>query len=67
MKKIKSPYYGLLWILIWTVGIIWFMYAGIFNQRELTGLVLVWLILVGVTLYFLWMNFKMTRNRSKKS
>jgi len=63
MKKIKSPYYGLLWILIWTVGIIWFIWTDIFSQRELTGLILVWLILVGVTSYFIWMNFKAKRKK----
>ncbi|MGC8602448.1 MAG: hypothetical protein ACP5VS_02025 [Desulfomonilaceae bacterium] len=59
MKKIKSPYYGLLWILIWTLGIIWFVWTGRFNQRELTGLILVWLILVGVTTYYMCINFRM--------
>jgi hypothetical protein len=63
MKKIKSPYYGLLWILIWTAGIIWFIWTGIFSQRELTGLILVWLILVGVTSYLMWMNFKAKRKK----
>ncbi len=63
MKKIKSPYYGLLWILIWTAGIIWFIWTDIFSQRELTGLILVWLILVGVTLYLIWMNFKAKRKK----
>ncbi|MCL5124336.1 MAG: hypothetical protein M1511_07550 [Deltaproteobacteria bacterium] len=63
MKKIKSPYYGLLWILIWTAGIIWFLWTGIFNQRELAGLILVWLILVGITTYYIWINFKMKRTR----
>jgi hypothetical protein len=63
MKKIKSPYYGLLWIFIWTVGIIWFIWTDIFSQRELTGLILVWLILVGVTSYFIWMNFKTKRKK----
>ncbi len=66
MKKIKSPYYGIVWILIWTAGIIWFIYTDIFSQRELTGLVLVWLILVGVTLYYVWMNFKMGRKGSNR-
>ncbi|MCX5873709.1 MAG: hypothetical protein NTY51_10840 [Deltaproteobacteria bacterium] len=61
MKKIKSPYYGILWILIWTAAIIWFMWIDMFNQRELIGLALVWLILVGVTTYYVVLNFKMRR------
>ncbi|MGO9569827.1 MAG: SEC-C metal-binding domain-containing protein [Desulfomonilaceae bacterium] len=53
MKKIKSPWYGALWILVWTAALSWFLASGMFNTRESVGLVLVWLVLVGVTGYFI--------------
>jgi TRAP-type C4-dicarboxylate transport system permease large subunit len=53
MKKIKSPWYGLIWIAIWTVAVVWFLKSGMFNERESIGLILVWVILVGITVYLL--------------
>jgi len=53
MKKIKSPWYGALWILVWTAALIWFLASGMFNTRESVGLVLVWLVLVGITGYLI--------------
>lgn len=53
MKKIKSPYYGIVWIVIWTVALLWFLNSGMFNLRESIGLILVWLIFVGTTVYLL--------------
>jgi TRAP-type C4-dicarboxylate transport system permease large subunit len=53
MKKIKSPWYGVFWIVIWTGALIWFLRSGMFDQRESIGLILVWLIFVGITVYLL--------------
>jgi TRAP-type C4-dicarboxylate transport system permease large subunit len=61
MKKIKSPWYGVTWIGIWTVALIWFLSSGLFNRTECIGLVLVWAILVGVTVYLLVKRFKTYR------
>jgi len=54
MKKIKSPWYGLTWIVIWTVALAWFLRSGLFDQRESIGLVIVWAILVGTTVYVIY-------------
>jgi len=53
MKKIKSPWYGLIWIAIWTAALAWFLGSGRFNERESLGLILVWLVMVGITVYLL--------------
>ncbi len=63
MKKIKSPWYGVIWIGIWTVGLIWFLHSGMFNETESIGLVLVWAILVGVTAYMLVQHFRVYKRR----
>ena len=53
MKKIKSPWYGAVWILIWTAALVWFLSSGRFDERESIGLLLVWLVLVGITVFLL--------------
>jgi hypothetical protein len=61
MKKIKSPWYGALWILIWTAGVVWFLVSGMFTVRESVGLVIVWAILVGITLWLIVKQLRMQR------
>ncbi|MFH1116696.1 MAG: SEC-C metal-binding domain-containing protein [Pseudomonadota bacterium] len=51
MKKIKSPWYGVVWIVIWTAALGWFVASGKFNQRESIGLILVWAVMTAVTGY----------------
>jgi len=53
MKKIKSPWYGAVWILIWTAALFWFLLSGMFTARESVGLIVVWLVMVGITLYLM--------------
>lgn len=53
MKKIKGPWYGILWIGIWTAGLVWFLTSGRFDRTESIGLVVVWAVLVGITVYLL--------------
>jgi TRAP-type C4-dicarboxylate transport system permease large subunit len=65
MKKIKSPWYGVVWIIIWTVALVWFLSSGMFNFRESVGLGLVWSILVGVTVYLIVQNLRL-RSRSRR-
>lgn len=63
MKKIKSPWYGVAWIVIWTAALAWFLTSGRFNQRECIGLILVWLILVGITVYFLAQHLRQQKSK----
>jgi hypothetical protein len=63
MKKIKSPWYGVLWISIWTIALVWFLISGIFNQKEMVGLVLVWAIMVGITIYLLVRDYKINKGK----
>jgi TRAP-type C4-dicarboxylate transport system permease large subunit len=65
MKKIKSPWYGVVWIFIWTIALIWFIASGMFDQRESVGLVIVWIVLVGVTLYVLLQNFRLKAKQTQ--
>lgn len=59
MKKIKSPWYGIAWIVIWTIALALLLKFGDFNQRESVGLVLVWAVLVGITVYMLVQHLRM--------
>jgi len=60
MKKIKSPWYGLLWIMIWTAALVYLLQSGMFNTRESIGLLLVWLTLVGITVYLLIQHLRIS-------
>jgi len=51
MKKIKNPWYCALWIIVWTASVIWLVNSGHFNREECIGLVLAWLVMVGVLGY----------------
>ncbi len=51
MKKIKSPYYAMFWIVLWTVALIWFLASDRFNYTESVGLMLMWAVMVGATVY----------------
>ncbi len=53
MKKIKNPWYGVIWMVIWSAALIWFLKSGMFNQRESIGLILVWAVMVGTTGFLL--------------
>ncbi|MBI4965944.1 MAG: SEC-C domain-containing protein [Desulfomonile tiedjei] len=63
MKKIKSPWYGVVWIVIWTIGLAMLLKFGGFDQRESIGLILVWAVLVGVTGYLLARYLRMAHKR----
>lgn len=67
MKKIKSPWYGLTWIGIWTAALAWFLGSGLFNELECAGLVIVWAILVGTTCYVIYKHIKVHGWRSLES
>jgi TRAP-type C4-dicarboxylate transport system permease large subunit len=58
MKKIKSPWYGIGWIAVWTIALGWFLLSGLFNQRESIGLIAVWAVLVGTTVYVIYRYVK---------
>ncbi len=66
MKKIKSPWYGVVWIFIWSAALIWFMRSGWFNAREIIGLSVVWAILVGITSYLIFQQFRLQANIPKQ-
>lgn len=65
MKKIKSPWYGVVWIAIWTAALVWFLNSGRFDERESIGLILVWLVMVGATVYVLVLRLRHD-SRTKK-
>lgn len=67
MKKIKSPWYGVLWIVIWTAALVWFLTSGWFGTRECIALVLVWLVMVGVTVYTLILYFRLAPKATAKA
>lgn len=61
MKKIKSPYYGMFWIVLWTLALIWFLASDRFNTTESIGLIIVWTVMVGATVYVLYQNFRFSK------
>jgi hypothetical protein len=63
MKKIKSPWYGFVWIVLWTAALIYFLTSNRFNERESVGLFLVWLTFVGITAYLLIHHFRTRRKK----
>jgi hypothetical protein len=65
MKKIKSPWYALTWLIIWTVAIAWFVSSQMFNATEIIGLIAVWLVFSGVTVYLLVKYFLANRNAQR--
>ncbi len=66
MKKIKSPWYGAVWILIWTAALGWFLLSGMFNTRECVGLIVVWLVLVGITVYLMVTQKTSSKGKARK-
>lgn len=65
MKKIKSHYYGLIWILIWTAALAWFLTSGMFDERESIGLVAMYVVLVAVTVYMIVQHWRRGPQRPK--
>jgi hypothetical protein len=61
MKKIKSPWYGVFWVLLWTAALLWFVTSGMFTFRECVGLALVWIVFVGITVYLIVQNLRVQR------
>lgn len=62
MKKLRqSPWYGVLWIAVWTVALAWFALSGMFDAREIAGFAFVWLVMVGMTVYLLWKHYQVHR------
>ncbi|MDQ7783712.1 MAG: SEC-C metal-binding domain-containing protein [Desulfomonilaceae bacterium] len=66
MKKIKSPWYGVVWIVIWTAALVWFLSSGMFNQRESIGLILVWAIMVGITVFLLIQHLRVQMKQTRE-
>ncbi len=65
MKKIKSPWYGLAWIGVWTAALVWFLNSDMFSTRELIGLTLVYIILTSVTAWLVIQHFLRERRVSR--
>ncbi len=66
MRKGKTPWYGLLWIVIWTIALGWLLNGGMFNLRESVGLVLMWAVLVGATIYLMVNRLRVRPNRQSR-
>ena len=54
MKKIKSPYYAIFWIILWTIALIWFLASERFNTTESLGLIIMWVVMVGATVFVMF-------------
>lgn len=55
------------WIVLWTVALIWFLSSNMFNTTENIGLIIVWVVMVGATVYVLFQNAKAQKMIRPKS
>lgn len=62
-KKIKGPWYALLWIGIWSVSGLFFWFGPLFQWKEKVGLVIVCAILIAVTLFLLAKHYYEQRKK----
>ncbi|HTY23088.1 MAG TPA: SEC-C metal-binding domain-containing protein [Desulfomonilaceae bacterium] len=61
MKRIKSPWYEIVWICVGTAALIGVLATGMFDMRESIGFVLMWAVLVGINVYSMVLYFRSPR------
>ncbi len=61
MKKLKSPWYEITWMSVWSAALAAIVRAGMFDVKETVGLILVWAALMGLCVYSLALHFKSRR------
>ena len=61
MKRIKSPWYEIIWMSVWSAALAAIIGTGMFDTRETVGLILVWAVLVGMNVYSLVLYFRSHR------
>ncbi len=64
MKKIKSPWYEIIWMSVWSAALAAIVGTGMFDAKETVGFILVWAVLVGMNLYSLVLYFRSTRKKA---
>jgi uncharacterized protein YchJ len=64
MKKIKSPWYEIIWMSVWSVGLVAILDTGMFDTKATVGLILVWAVLVGLHVYSLALHFRSSREKA---
>jgi hypothetical protein len=63
MKKIKSPWYEIIWMSVWSAALAAILGTGMFDTKETAGLILVWAVLMGLSIYSLALHFKARRKK----
>ncbi len=63
MKRIKSPWYEIIWMSVWSAALAAIIGTGMFDARETVGLILVWAVLVGMNVYSLVLFFRSNRKK----
>jgi len=63
MKRIKSPWYEIIWMSVWSAALAAIIGTGIFDARETAGLILVWAVLVGISIYSLVLFYRSDRKK----
>ena len=63
MKRIKSPWYEIIWMSVWSAALAAIIGTGMFDTRETAGLILIWAVLVGMNVYSLVLFFRSNRQK----
>ena len=58
MKKIKSPWYEIIWMSVWSAALAAIIGTGMFDARETVGMILIWTVLIGMNVYSLVLFFR---------
>ena len=53
------------WIVVWTIALIWFLASERFNTTESVGLIIMWVVMVGATV-FVMIQAMRAQKRTKK-
>ena len=64
MKRIKSPWYEIIWMSVWSAALAAIIGTGMFDARETAGLILIWAVLVGMNVYSLVLFFRSNKKTS---
>jgi TRAP-type C4-dicarboxylate transport system permease large subunit len=67
VKRKRNPWYGVVWVIIWAAALIYFVWSGMFNQREAVAMFIAWAVLTGFTVYAVVRHVTLSRARTRQT